>query len=232
MALISIYHGSKVIIKNPIYHHHQIINDYGQGFYTTNNRELAKEWAVKNKTDGYANEYSLDTASLKILNLLDGNYTLLHWIALLLKNRHFDLSNPLTNDARNYLLKHYLIDTKDYDIIIGYRADDSYFAYAQAFLESNLSLRVLNEALYLGKLGMQIVLVSEIAFKNIKFIKAIFVDKNIYFTKYVNKDLKARQDYYQNLTKVKSYQDDIFMLDILRKEIKIDDPRLQRVIFK
>ena len=33
---------------------------------------------------------------------------------------------------------------KNYDVIIGYRADDSYFAFAQDFLNNAISLNTLN----------------------------------------------------------------------------------------
>ena len=41
-----IYHGSKDIIKIPLYGYGKKYNDYGLGFYCTENIELAKEWAV------------------------------------------------------------------------------------------------------------------------------------------------------------------------------------------
>ena len=42
-------------------------------------------------------------------------------------------------------------------MIIGYRADDSYFSFANAFLNNTLSLEQLKEAMYLGKLGEQVI---------------------------------------------------------------------------
>ncbi|MFR5760669.1 MAG: DUF3990 domain-containing protein [Oscillospiraceae bacterium] len=48
---------------------------------------MAKEWACKNQKDGFVNRYELDTDGLRILNLSDGNHTVLNWIAILLKNR-------------------------------------------------------------------------------------------------------------------------------------------------
>ena len=75
-------------------------------------------------------------------------------------------------DAKDYIIEHYSIDTSKYDVIIGYRADDSYFRYAESFVENGLSLRSLNKALRLGKLGEQTVLVSKKAYDQIKFIDA------------------------------------------------------------
>ena len=39
------------------------------------------------------------------------------------------------------------VDYKDYDIIIGYRADDSYFSYAGDFVNGTLSFSDLSEAM-------------------------------------------------------------------------------------
>ena len=42
-------------------------------------------------------------------------------------------------DARNYIIDNFGIDLKDYDVVIGYRADDSYFAFAESFVQNVLS---------------------------------------------------------------------------------------------
>ena len=44
-----IYHGSKNIITKPEFGKGNIANDYGLGFYCTENIELAKEWACSDK---------------------------------------------------------------------------------------------------------------------------------------------------------------------------------------
>ena len=40
-----LYHGSDSIVKSPEYGKGKFYNDYGRGFYCTENKELAKEWA-------------------------------------------------------------------------------------------------------------------------------------------------------------------------------------------
>lgn len=232
MSTITLLHGSDHIIKKPILSLSKAHNDYGHGFYCTELLEMAKEWACKENKDGFVNEYKLNTDGLKILNLLDGTYSILNWIALLLKNRIFTLQDEIAIDARNYLIEHYLIDTTEYDIIIGYRADDSYFSYAQSFVSNGLSLRGLNQALYLGKLGVQTVLISEKSFQKLEFVKSITVDKETYYPKFLSRDLEARKSYQEEIKKGRSYRDDIFVIDILREEIKNDDSRIQRIIFK
>ena len=53
---ITIYHGSQQIVEVPKYGVGKTYNDYGQGFYCTENIELAKEWACPVKNDGYGYE--------------------------------------------------------------------------------------------------------------------------------------------------------------------------------
>ena len=69
MSKLVIYHGSTNIIEKPIFGMGKEYNDYGQGFYCTENLELAKEWACGEEIDGYANKYEIETNGLKILNL-------------------------------------------------------------------------------------------------------------------------------------------------------------------
>lgn len=231
MSVITLLHGSDHIIKKPELGLGKETNDYGRGFYCTELPEMAKEWACKENKDGFSNEYRFDTKGLNILNLLDGNHTVLNWIAILLKNRVFSLQDAISIQAREYIIEHYSVDTTDVDVIIGYRADDSYFSYAQSFVSNTLPLRSLGKALTLGKLGKQTALVSEKAFKQIKFVGADTADKEIYYPKFVARDTKARKDY-RNEVKKSSLLDDIFVIDIIREGMKNDDPRIQRIVLE
>ena len=184
MSIVTLFHGSDHIIKKPELRLGKETNDYGQGFYCTELPEMAKEWACKENKDGYLNEYRLDTSGLKTLNLLDGNYSVINWIALLLKYRVFSLQDEISIQAREYIIEHYSIDLKDVDIIVGYRADDSYFSYAQSFVSNTLPVRSLGKALVLGKLGKQTVLVSEKAFNQIEYVGAETADKKVYYPRF------------------------------------------------
>ena len=230
MSKIELLHGSDHVIEKPELSAGKIKNDYGRGFYCTEDLSMAMEWVCKNNTDGFVNKYDFDLESLKVLNLLDGDYNILHWMALLLKNRTFRLSNEIALDAREYIIDNFSIDLYDYDVVIGYRADDSYFSFAESFVQNGLSLRSLNEALRLGKLGTQIVLVSEKAFENLSFVCEEPADKTIYYPKFVDRDSSARDAYRNEIRKKPSYKDDIFVLDILREEMKSDDVRIQRIV--
>lgn len=232
MPTIRLLHGTNHIIQTPQLSLGKEHNDYGRGFYCTEMPEMAKEWACKENKDGFVNEYAFNTDGLNVLNLLDGNHTVLNWIALLLKNRIFTLQDEIAIDARNYIIEHYSADLSGYDVVIGYRADDSYFSYAQSFVGNALPLRSLNQALKLGKLGTQTVLISENAFKQIKFVTAEPVDKEEYYPKFIARDSKARTTYQEEIKKSRSYKNDIFVMDILREEMKNDDPRIQRIVFE
>lgn len=228
--MIKIFHGSDHIIKSPDFNKGNIHNDYGKGFYCTRDEERAKEWACKNKVAGFVNIYDLDDKGLKSVNLLDGKYSVLNWIALLLKNRTFTVNSEIAIEAKEYIIENFSVDLTDCDIVVGYRADDSYFRYAEAFISNTLPVRSLNKALYLGRLGEQIVIVSENGFNRISFDSAYQVDSEVYYQNYYNRDIKARNTFRNDIKKSKTYRDDIFVLDILREEIRNDDPRIQRII--
>ena len=152
--IITLYHGSTEKIEHPALDKGKRNNDYGQGFYCTAHRDLACEWASKLQSlDGYVNQYEIDTAGLKVLDL--SKYGILHWMTILLKNRTFTLTTPISIQGKAYLMEHFDIDISDYDIIKGYRADDSYFSFAEDFLNNAISVNHLSRAMRLGKLGIQ-----------------------------------------------------------------------------
>lgn len=230
MSNLTLFHGSDHIIEKPDFHLGKTNNDYGRGFYCTEELEMAKEWACKQNNDGFANKYILKSDSLNILNLLDGSYNILHWLALLLKNRTFRLSSEIAEDARQYIIRNFSIDLDEYDIVIGYRADDSYFSFAESFIQNGIPLRSLNQALRLGKLGAQTALISENSFANLHFIGAESVEKSLYYSKFIERDSLARKTYREEIRNSITYQDDIFVLDILREEMTKEDVRIQRIV--
>ena len=58
--MLKLYHGSEKIIENPIYGKGKLNNDYGRGFYCTEDIELAKEWACAKGNNGYVNCYKVN----------------------------------------------------------------------------------------------------------------------------------------------------------------------------
>ena len=217
--VIDIYHGSPKVIEQPVFGAGKVHNDYGRGFYCTEHAELAKEWACSSDNDGYANHYQLATKGLTVLNLNTPEYNILNWLAILLENRKFNVAEGLPQRARAYILENFKVDYKKYDIIIGYRANDSYFSYAGDFVNGTLSLSDLSEAMRLGKLGEQVVLKSKKAFEALTFVEAIKAPRQEYFAKYKTRDEEARAKYRQIATKPVA-ESEIYVLDIIRNNWK------------
>lgn len=198
-----LYHGSEFIIEKPEYKKGNIHNDYGLGFYCTTNRELAKEWAAKRSGKGFVNKYEIRDDNLKILDLTKLPYNdVMHWVSLLMHNR--ELSSSLRNNyprELKYLDEKYLLNVNDYDVVIGYRADDSYFHFPEAFVRSEITLESLNTIFTAGDLGKQYVLISEKAFNSLKYVESQEVSED------------SQEDYYTR----KSGADKIFT-DLLEED--------------
>jgi len=242
--VIDIYHGSPKVIEQPVFGAGKVHNDYGRGFYCTEHAELAKEWACSSDNDGYANRrtkqeqrpsslglclarrrktivnhYQLATKDLTVLNLNTPEYNILNWLAILLENRKFNVAEGLPQRAKAYILENFKVDYKKYDIIIGYRADDSYFSYAGDFVNGTLSLSDLSEAMRLGKLGEQVVLKSKKAFDALTFVEGIKAPREEYFAKYKQRDEEARGKYRTIATKPIA-EDATYVIDIIRNNWK------------
>lgn len=224
--LQKLYHGSQFEIKKPVFGKGKPYNDYGLGFYCTDTVEMAKEWAVSLNRDGFANAYQIETNGLSVLDLNSPPYGILHWLTVLLENRQFDIPSPLARDAKSYLLDIFSVNYKDYDIITGYRADDSYFSFAQDFINGTISYRQLSNAMRLGKLGQQIVLKSKTAFERIEFLYSEVATSEEWYAKKEFRDKSARKEYF-DAERNKRQRGDLYITTILDEEMKPDDPRLR-----
>lgn len=225
MKTLTLYHGSTDIIESPVFGKGKTYNDYGQGFYCTENIELAREWACLEGIDGYVNRYTINLDNLSVLNLRDPEYSILHWLTILTENRKLRISTPAMRRGVEWLQNHFHIDTTSYDAIIGYRADDSYFSFARAFLTNQISIAQLSYAMKLGKLGEQFVLMSRKAFDTVRFEGYEAVDSSVYYVKRKARDEEARFSYLKVLEEAD--ENGIYMRDITRGEVKPDDLRLQ-----
>ena len=209
-----LYHGSNIIVNKPLFGYGKPYNDYGQGFYCTEDEELAKEWACNSPTGGFVSVYNLDTKDLNILRLNDRN--ILEWLAILIKNRQIRYSSPVEKQIADYIIDKFFLDYSSFDVITGYRADDSYFSFVRAFLSNTISLEQLSDAMKLGNLGMQVFIQSQKAFDNLSFLESepVFND---YYVKRVERNNKAREDYYRLLEKTVTSQ--TFARDIIKREV-------------
>lgn len=223
--LITIYHGSENIIAKPEYGKGRLNNDFGQGFYCTASEALAKEWAVSSMRNGFANCYMLDTEFLNVLNLNTPQYTILNWIAILIEHRLFTVKTPVARRAKQYLIDNFTVNVNAYDLIIGYRADDSYFDYAESFINNGISVQQLARAMRLGKLGEQIVVKSSFAFSKLQFQGYSVAERERYYQLRKDRDDEANRLYWELL---EEENDGLYIQDIIRGGIKNDDARIPR----
>ena len=222
---VTIFHGSQFIIKKPVHGEGNPHNDYGSGFYCTHEIELAKEWACLEDSGGYANQYDLELTGLSVMYLSGEGYNILNWLAILLANRIFRISNDIAAEGKAFLIEKFLPDISAFDVIIGYRADDSYFSFANAFLNNTLSLTQLKKAMYLGNLGEQTVLKSKKAFEQISYIRSENAECEIYYPRRTARDMDARLSYRRERV-IPRAVDSIYLMDILRERWSGDDARI------
>lgn len=223
--IMTIYHGSEQIVEVPTFGLGRQNNDFGLGFYCTESEELAKEWAVSSIRSGFSNRYTLDTEYLNILNLNSPDYTILNWIAVLVEHRLFTIKTPVARRAKRYLIDNFGVKVNAFDLITGYRADDSYFDYAESFLNNGISVEQLARAMRLGKLGEQIVIKSKFAFSKLRYEGFDVAEKEKYYVLRKARDDEANQTYLEML---EEESDGLYIQDIMRGGIRNDDPRIPR----
>ena len=194
MEQIILYHGSPNQKVSPQYGLGDEKYDSGKGFYLTENLELAKEWAVcrPDERNGWVHKFSLDITDLKVLDFQEHN--ILSWLAELMKHREAADSKRYRVLSRKFIEK-YGIDSEDYDVITGWRANASYFYIAREFVRDNIDVEILEELLSLGGLGIQYCIKSERAYEKLLEIKAELtcVDFREFNEKYNERDVSARE---------------------------------------
>lgn len=194
MEKIILYHGTPDKEVTPTYGQGKEKHDYGRGFYLTDNVDLAKEWAVcrPNETNGWVHKYELDCNELKILDFQQMD--ILNWLAELMKHRDAADSKRYRMLAAKFI-DQYGIDTSEYDVIKGWRANASYFYIAKEFVRDNIDLDILEELLSLGGLGIQYCIKSELAYSKLYEVKKelISVDYEEFNHKYNQRDVTARK---------------------------------------
>ena len=129
-------------------------NDYGNGFYTTEYEDRAGSWAVLNGDSkrSIVNVYELNTDVLKTLDL--NEHGVLAWIAEVVANR--GMNQEAAGIVGKQLASLYRVNTEDYDLIQGYRADDSYTQVIEAFLMNQINTYEVERLFYKGDLGNKI----------------------------------------------------------------------------
>lgn len=142
-----------------------------------------------------------------------------------MNNKHIEEKDKDIVKIKKYIIKEFLPDINNIDVIKGYRADNSYFAIIRSFLVGNISLRKFFNLVQEYNLCEQLVLVSENVVNSLSFKYAENVD---YINCYYNilfKDMQIQLKLNDN-----DDNDYIFIKDIIKDKWTNDDERLRRML--
>jgi len=190
-----LYHGTSEKNFEPYFGGGRGYHDYGNGFYTTENIEAAKEWACQGQHgSSFVYAYELDLESLNLLNL-DENNTLA-WVSVLMTHRRSKKIRGAALERCNKMIERYGIDVSKYDLVRGFRANDSYFQFTTDFVTDTITLETLMKSIVAGDLGKQVCLKSEKAYmqlgKQVDVVTISGEDYERYHNRYLTKDTDAR----------------------------------------
>ena len=216
---MNIYHGCKTIIKKPIVKGSNSLNDYGPSFYLTTDLFAAKSWACRNDSLGVVNKYRIESRSfnnLKILDLTDKSiYSVLNWLAILMHFRELDSSFKRNNKLVLEWLSKYYMDVDQYDVVIGYRADDSYFRFPIRFISNDLAFEDLENVFISGHLGIQYAFMSKRAISLLKFVEAVDCESS-FLGHYYSIISQATKEFDEILNSPRD-PNKTYVLDLMRK---------------
>ncbi len=208
-----LFHGSKYIIENPVFKGGSSKNDFGNGFYCTDDIVLAKEWGASSNGSGFANEYILDMDELRVFDLT--KFDCLAWISVLLKNRDIALSSPIMQSNVDFIIKRYYPkDIEKADVVIGYRADDSYFSWTKDFVRNAIDLEQLESSMNLNNLGLQYFIQSEIAFSKLTYVQSHEIEHIGYFNQKKRRELEANRQYMNIVEQAISRHNGVYASDL------------------
>lgn len=156
---MKLYHGSHILVENPILMKANRTLDFGQGFYTTTSKVQAYKWAqIKKKREdiskGYISIFEVDDDLLNYKNLQVKVFkgASKSWLSFVLNNR--------TKDG----FKH------NFDIVKGSVADDRVYTCLNAFENKFMDFDTAIKELKTYKLDDQISFHTNKALLNLKFI--------------------------------------------------------------
>ena len=151
--ILKLCHTGLQIVEKPDIHRGRANADFGQGFYLSDNEDFSRSWASNSKdVTSYLNQYELNTEGLKVKEFSHS----LEWYDYIFANRAGKKD-----------------ELSDYDVIIGPIANDTLYdtfgILTSGFLKKEYALKILQN----GKVYFQVVIKSEKALANLKFIKAV-----------------------------------------------------------
>jgi hypothetical protein len=195
MSKIILYHGTADNNLIPRFGGGRDFNDYGKGFYTTEDLNAAKEWACQGELhSSYVYKFELDTTDMSILNLDENK--VLEWVSILMSYRRGKRIRGAALERCLNLIERYSINIEKYDVVRGFRANDSYFQFTADFVTDTITLETLSRSIKAGDLGYQVCIKSEKAYQNLKMIDTIIIRDAEYLgyhNLYMTKDKNARQ---------------------------------------
>lgn len=216
MKKMTLYHGSGLVVQRPDISFGKKNNDYGQGFYCTESGELAREWACPGEKNGISNRYQLETDGLRIFRLNgESEEALLFWIAVLISNRKLNPDTEIAREGACFLQSRYRMNLETADVVIGYRADDSYFSFVKDFLNNTIHMEQLKRALEMETIGEQVVIKSMRAAAALEFEGYEIADWKEYYMKRIQRD-QARRNRYREIQRETGFSGK-YMLDFLRE---------------
>lgn len=179
-----LYHGTGATFENPDLDNSREDVDFGVGFYTTQNKEMAKKWA-SSKRKSTINTYSFNRiGALKIYTFkLDEE-----WLDFVTNNR-------LGIDSQKKYDK--------YDILIGPTAENKVFDTVNEYIKGTYTKKEAIQYINVAGFDQQIVFKTEKAIQSLKFIKRELLepDEKAFIKLQANKDRKSALDKLDRLKK-------------------------------
>jgi len=152
---LRLYHGSRSIISTPMYNTNNKHKDLGSGFYLSFRSEDTLKYIHKNRSRDlhYINSYYFSTKDLIILDLT--NYNILYQFVLMAVCRNISIDEELKEK--------YLIDTTQFDCLIGYSVDREVVC---DYFRGNYS----DEEIKMLLKEKQFVVISNMAYQHLRFL--------------------------------------------------------------
>lgn len=216
---MKLYHGSQAENFVPTFGLGQDRHDFGRGFYLTDVEELAKEWSVyKPKSqDGWIHVFELDLEGLRVLDFRERN--VFAWVAELMRHRDADDSAAYRRRAPLFIEKFGVMDMDDYDVVVGWRANASYFYIVKAFVRGEIDPDCLPGLLKLGGFGIQYVVRSPRGYEHLHALPELRqrVLHAVYHKSYEDRDSSARGKMYDLVADVKFNRLERSFNDLIRE---------------
>lgn len=190
MAEMMVYHGAAQVVARPVWDGGGGCRDFGPGFYCTDQRELAEEWACAGGQGGFVTEYALNLDALELFDLTAGAIGPFRWLGLLAANRQFRDTAPAGVNGAAWFRERACPDLTPWDAVLGWRADGSRFSMAQAVFSGEAPAERLYRAL--TQCGTQLVLRTPRALAALRFQSYAAADPLTAFARAKTRDRAVR----------------------------------------